>query len=241
MGNTASTTGKVALVTGSNKGIGLELVRQLAKAGVTTILTARNEAQGSAAQAQLQQEGLTVEFLPVDVTNLISIRAAAARIEQHYGKLDILVNNAGILPDEDSESNALIIAPDIVRQVFETNTLGPLQTSQVMLPLLRKSANGKIINISSGMGSLSEMDGGYPAYRISKAALNAVTRILASDLQGSAITVNSVCPGWVKTDMGGPNAERSPERSVNGILPLLLSDDGGPNGQFLRDGKPIPW
>lgn len=232
---------KIALVTGSSKGLGLELVRQLARSGVITFLTARNEAQGKAAQATLQQEGLAVEFLHMDVTNLMSIHAAANHIEQKHDKLDILVNNAGILPDEDSESNGLLIAPDIVRQVFETNTMGPLQTSQVMIHLLRRSPHGKIVNISSGMGSLAEMDGGYPAYRISKTALNAVTKILAYDLQGSAITVNSICPGWVRTDMGGPNAERSTEQSVVGILPLLLSNEPGPNGQFLRDGKPIPW
>jgi len=232
---------KIALVTGSSKGLGLELVRQLARSGVITFLTARNEAQGKAAQATLQQEGLAVEFLHMDVTNLMSIHAAANHIEQKHDKLDILVNNAGILPDEDSESNGLLIAPDIVRQVFETNTMGPLQTSQVMIHLLRRSPHGKIVNISSGMGSLAEMDGGYPAYRISKTALNAVTKILAYDLQGSAITVNSICPGWVRTDMGGPNAERSTEQSVAGILPLLLSNEPGPNGQFLRDGKPIPW
>lgn len=232
---------KIALVTGSSKGIGLELVRQLARSGVITFLTARNEAQGKAAQATLQQEGLAVELLHMDVTNLMSIHAAANHIEQKHDKLDILVNNAGILPDEDSESNGLLIAPDIVRQVFETNTMGPLQTSQVMIHLLRRSPHGKIVNISNGMGSLAEMDGGYPAYRISKTALNAVTKILAYDLQGSAITVNSICPGWVRTDMGGPNAERSTEQSVAGILPLLLSDEPGPNGQFLRDGKPIPW
>ncbi|MCE3235986.1 MAG: carbonyl reductase [Vampirovibrio sp.] len=232
---------KIALVTGSSKGLGLELVRQLARSGVITFLTARNEAQGKAAQATLQQEGLAVEFLHMDVTNLMSIHAAANHIEQKHDKLDILVNNAGILPDEDSESNGLLIAPDIVRQVFETNTMGPLQTSQVMIHLLRRSPHGKIVNISSGMGSLAEMDGGYPAYRISKTALNAVTKILAYDLQDSAITVNSICPGWVRTDMGGPNAERSTEQSVAGILPLLLSNEPGPNGQFLRDGMPIPW
>lgn len=232
---------KVALVTGSNKGIGLELVRQLATAGISTFLTSRSEHKGIAAQSLLAEEGIAVHFLHMDVTNLLSIHAAARHIEERHGKLDILVNNAGILPDEDAESGGLIIPPDIVRNVFETNTLGPLQVSQVMLPLLRKSPAGKIINISSGMGSLAEMDGGYPAYRISKTALNAVTRILATELADSDITVNSVCPGWVKTDMGGPNAAITTEQSANGIVPLLLSETPGPTGQFLRDGKPVPW
>lgn len=233
--------GKIALVTGSNKGIGLELVRQLSRAGVFTFLTSRNERKGLEAQAELAKEGVQAGFLHMDVTNLISIHAAARHIEEQHGKLDILVNNAGILPDEDAESGGLIIPPDIVRSVFETNTLGPLQVCQVMLPLLRKSPAGRIINISSGMGSLADMDGGYPAYRISKTALNAVTRILATELADSGITVNSVCPGWVQTDMGSPSAAITTDQSANGILPLLLSDTPGPTGQFLRDGRPIPW
>jgi NAD(P)-dependent dehydrogenase (short-subunit alcohol dehydrogenase family) len=232
---------KVALVTGSNKGIGLELVRQLCRAGIITYLSARDERRGLAALAHLKDEGLSPEFLTLDVTNMNSVRYAAEHIEQQHGKLDILVNNAGILLEEDGKTASLLIPPDIVCKVFETNTLGPLQTSQVMISLLRKSAAGKIINISSGMGSLNEMEGGYPAYRISKAALNAVTRVLAAELSDSAITVNSICPGWVQTDMGGPNAQRTTTESVAGILPLLLSDKPGPTGQFLRDGKPIPW
>lgn len=232
---------RIALVTGSNKGIGFELVKQLAQAGVTTVLSARTELAGQQACHQLHSIGLQISFIQLDVTDPTCIAEAAEHLRSCYGKLDILVNNAGILPDADSEASGLTVSPDVVRRVFETNTLGPLQVSQAMIPLLRLSPAGRIINISSGMGSLSDMDGGYPAYRISKTALNAVTRILAGELANTNITVNSVCPGWVKTDMGGPNAERTPAQSVAGILPLLLSEDTRFNGQFLRDGKPIPW
>jgi NAD(P)-dependent dehydrogenase (short-subunit alcohol dehydrogenase family) len=237
----ASSDQSVALVTGSSKGIGFELVRQLALAGITTILSARNSSAGQDACRKLQAEGHSVNFVSLDVTDPASISAAAEFIRQHYGKLDILINNAGILPDEDSEASILSVAPDLVRRVFETNTMGALQVCQAMIPLLRLSSAGRILNISSGLGSLNDMDRGYPSYRISKAALNAVTRILAAELTGTDITINAICPGWVQTDMGGPNAERTPAQSVAGIMPVLLSKKDRPNGEFLRDGKPIPW
>jgi NAD(P)-dependent dehydrogenase (short-subunit alcohol dehydrogenase family) len=238
-GNPTSDT--IALVTGSNKGLGFELIRQLSRAGITAILSARNESAGKEACRKLQAEGLPVNFVRLDVTDPVSISAAAEFIRNTYGKLDILINNAGILPDEDSEASGLHVSPDLVRRVFETNTLGPLQVCQAMIPLIRLSSAGRILNISSGLGSLNDMDRGYPAYRISKAALNAVTRILAAELIGTGITVNSICPGWVQTDMGGPNAERTPAQSEAGIIPVLLSKQDRPNGEFLRDGKPIPW
>lgn len=230
---------KVALVTGGNKGIGFELVRQLAKNGVRVILTARDTQRGKAAQAKLQAEGLTVDFLPLDVTQPASMDSAVKTLEERYGKLDILVNNAGILPDE--EMSGLTVPAQTVREVFETNTLGPLQLSQKLTPLLKKGQQARIMNISSGLGQLNDMEGGYPAYRISKTSLNAVTRILAAELSPYNISVNAVCPGWVRTDMGGAGATRSPEESMAGILPVLLSESNAVNGQLLRDGVPIPW
>jgi NAD(P)-dependent dehydrogenase (short-subunit alcohol dehydrogenase family) len=179
--------------------------------------------------------------LQQDVTDSQSIATTEQSIAEQFGKLDLLINNAGILPDEDSEATGATVDPDSVLKIFNTNTLGPLRICQAMLPLLKQSPAATIINVSSGLGSLTEMEGGYPGYRISKAALNAVTRILAAELAGTSVLVHSICPGWVQTDMGGPNASRTPRESVAGVLPLLLKPHPALNGLFLRDGKPIPW
>lgn len=232
---------KIAVVTGSNKGIGLELVRQLAKAGVQTVLTARSEQRGQEAQAKLKGEGLNVDFHQLDVLDPTSIKQLGDYLAERYGKVDILVNNAGILPDEDTGVNALSVSPALVLLVFQTNTLGPLMVAQQLAPLLKKSGRGRIINVSSGLGQLNDMESGYPAYSISKTALNAVTRQLAAAFRESGVTVNSICPGWVRTDMGGSNAERSTEQSVAGILPLLLDENERRTGHFMRDGQDIPW
>jgi NAD(P)-dependent dehydrogenase (short-subunit alcohol dehydrogenase family) len=230
---------KIALVTGGNKGIGLALVRQLAKSGAKAILSARDETRGLSAQAQLADEGFQVDCIKLDVTNQASVQASAELLRNRYGRLDVLINNAGILPDADS--SVLTIAPETVQAVFTTNTLGPMMVTQAMLPLLQESADARVINISSGLGQLSGMTGGYPAYRVSKAALNALTRIMAAELQNTRVTVNAVCPGWVRTDMGGPNAERSPEESAMSIVAWVLADASRPTGMFLRDGKVLDW
>jgi NAD(P)-dependent dehydrogenase (short-subunit alcohol dehydrogenase family) len=232
---------RIALITGGNRGLGLELARQLSKAEFITLIGVRDEQKGLEAQQKLKQEGLTVAVIPLDVTSTQSIKAAAESIAQEYGKLDILVNNAGILPDEDSETSATLVDPQTILRVFETNTLGPLQVSQAMIKLLRRSPSATIINISSGLGALTSMEGGYPAYRISKVSLNAVTCMLAAELSETSILVHSVCPGWVKTDMGGPNADRTPQESVASILPLLLQPHPELNGRFVQDGKPLDW
>jgi NAD(P)-dependent dehydrogenase (short-subunit alcohol dehydrogenase family) len=232
---------RIALITGANRGLGLELARQLAKSEFITLIGVRDEQKGLEAQQKLKQEGLTVAVIPLDVTNAQSIEAAAETIAQTYGKLNILVNNAGILPDEDSGTSATLVDPKTILRVFETNTLGPLQVTQAMLKLLKRSPSATIVNISSGLGALTDMEGGYPAYRISKVSLNAITRMLAAELSETSILVHSVCPGWVQTDMGGPNAARTPQDSVAGILPLLLKPHPELNGRFVQDGKPIAW
>jgi NAD(P)-dependent dehydrogenase (short-subunit alcohol dehydrogenase family) len=230
---------KIALVTGANKGIGLEICRQLAHEGVQVVLTSRDEARGIEAQRLLARHGAGVDYRRVDVTEPASMESAFTYVSEKYGKLDILVNNAGILPDQNARG--VSVSAKTVREVFETNTLGAFQVSQRFLPLLRKSESGRIINLSSGLGSLSDMGGGYPAYRISKAALNAVTLILADELRELGISVNAVCPGWVKTDMGGKNAERPVEKGASGIVKLALLEKEVPTGKFLRDGREIPW
>jgi NAD(P)-dependent dehydrogenase (short-subunit alcohol dehydrogenase family) len=230
---------KIALVTGGNKGIGMEVCRQLAASGVQVVLTARAEQRGIRAKKHLLEGGLTVDFQRLDVTLPDTIDSTFSFISKQYGILDILVNNAGILPDEDK--SALTVKKETVLEVLKTNTLGPLNLIQRFLPLLTKSKAGKIINVSSGMGSLTDMSGGYPAYRISKAALNSLTLILASELAGSNISVNSVCPGWVKTDMGGRNASRTVEQGASGIVHLALLEKQIPTGKFLRDRQVISW
>jgi|SRR5581483_293487 NAD(P)-dependent dehydrogenase (short-subunit alcohol dehydrogenase family) len=241
---TAAATGKtgvsgpspVVVVTGGNRGIGFEICRQLAQRGAQVILTALQAQAGQEAANKLAAK--TVQFHPLDVTNAASVDGLRGFVERTFGHLDALINNAGIFSKEDGPG--LEVKLEVVRSTFETNTLGPLHLAQVLTPLLKRSGAGRIINVSSGMGALSEMQGGYAAYRISKAALNAVTGILAAELSG-AVAVNSMCPGWVKTDMGGPNAEREVAQGADTAVWLALDAPQTLTGKFVRDHKVIPW
>ncbi len=238
---------KVALVTGANRGIGFEAARQLARSGFEVILTSRDVRKGEAAAARLRDEKLDVVFHPLDVTSEESVRTAVAFTRERFGRLDVLVNNAGVLLDsgwddgDPAKISAFNARLDTLRNTLEVNTLGAFRMIQECVPLMVKNGYGRVINVSSGMGQLSEMSSGYPGYRISKAALNAVTRIFASELRGSNILVNSVSPGWVRTDMGGEEADRSPEEGVRGILHLAQLPDGGPTGKFFRDQDVLDW
>ncbi|MEQ6340209.1 MAG: SDR family oxidoreductase [Gammaproteobacteria bacterium] len=239
-----STHQKIAVVTGANRGLGYETCRQLAQQGYQVVLTSRDAAKGRAATERLNAKGLDAVYHQLDVTDPGSIRQFAQFIEREFGHLDVLVNNAGVLLDVNNasdmaEASALQADIGIVRKTFETNTLGPLMLAQALVPLMKSA--GCIVNVSSGMGQLAEMDGGWPGYRLSKTALNAVTRILASELAGSRIKVNSVCPGWVKTDMGGAYAERPVEKGAETIVWLATLPEDGPSGGFFRDMQPIPW
>jgi NAD(P)-dependent dehydrogenase (short-subunit alcohol dehydrogenase family) len=232
----------VALVTGANRGLGLETARQLATKGYRVILTARNEPAGIAAAERLQGDGLDVSYHALNVTD----EAAVERLRQHvidsFGRLDALINNAGVFPDPTpgtAESSIFEAKPEPLRTGFETNTLAPLRLCQRLIPLMQ--GQGRVVNVSSGMGQLSEMNGGCPAYRLSKTALNAVTRIFADELSGTGVKVNSVCPGWVRTDMGGPEAELSVAEGAAGIVWAATLPDDGPSGGFFRHGKPIDW
>ena len=228
----------VIVVTGANRGIGLEICRQLAARGARVVLTARKQDAGEKALKQLAVQKLSVRFHPLDVTCAQSIQSLYAFLERDLGGLDVLINNAGILPDDDA--NGLEVKLATVRAALETNTLAPLQIAQVLAPLLRRSRDGRIINVSSGMGALSDMGGDHAAYRISKTALNAVTAILAAELRGS-VAVNSMCPGWVRTDMGGPNAERDVSQGADTGVWLALDAPRELTGKFVRDRKVIPW
>jgi NAD(P)-dependent dehydrogenase (short-subunit alcohol dehydrogenase family) len=232
---------KLALVTGANRGIGFETCRQLAKLGIRVVLTARDRGKGQAAVDQLRGEGLDISFQPLDVTDHDRIQELARFFQDEIGRLDVLVNNAGILPDPRLASSALHADLDRVRAAMEVNAYGPLSLAQVLIPLMKAQRYGRIVNVSSGMGQLTDMNGGYPAYRLSKLALNGVTRILAAELADTNIKVNSACPGWVRTAMGGPTAPRTPAEGADTIVWLATLPDDGPSGRFFRDRQPIPW
>ncbi|MBL8258487.1 MAG: SDR family oxidoreductase [Candidatus Competibacteraceae bacterium] len=236
----------VAVVTGANRGLGLETVRQLARRDIRVIVTCRNPSRGEAAFEKLVAEGLDVVFHALDVTSESSVAELGAFIHSRCGRVDMLVNNAGVYLDshgtEDGGSASVFNASlETLSATLKTNLYGPLLLAQELVPLMKQQHYGRIVNVSSGMGQLSEMEGKSPAYRISKTALNALTRILAAETRGFNILVNSVCPGWVRTDMGGPNAEKTVEQGASGIVWAATLPDDGPSGGFFRDGQPISW
>ena len=232
---------RVAVVTGANRGIGLEICRQLGKRGdIHVVLTSRDEPKGRSAAKKLAADGADVEFRPLDVTKERSVKALADFIGTVQDRCDILVNNAGILADPRG-SRFLDSKVKTYRETLDVNLFGALMLAQALVPLMRKNRYGRIVNVSSGMGQLSDMDIGSPAYRISKAALNALTGILAAELKGSGVLVNSMSPGWVRTDMGGPDAPRTVAQGADTAVWLATLPDGGPTGGFFQDRKPIPW
>lgn len=231
---------RIAVVTGANRGVGFEISRQLAKRGLRVVLASRDPAKGRAAARALRGQGLEVESRTLDVTSARSIGALAAFLEKRHGRLDVLVNNAGILIDPHG-SRFLGSRVKTYRDTLETNLFGPLMLCQALAPLMRKNGYGRIVNVSSGLGQLSAMGTGTPAYRISKTALNALTRIVAAELKDANVLVNSMCPGWVKTGIGGPQAPRTPQQAADTAVWLALLPDGGPSGGFFRDRRPIPW
>jgi NAD(P)-dependent dehydrogenase (short-subunit alcohol dehydrogenase family) len=230
---------RLALVTGANRGIGFEICRQLAHRGIRVLLTARDERKGQEAAARLRQDGLDVQFHQLDVTDPESVRRLTGAVAAGRGAADILVNNAAVYPDEDTPG--LTIDLDTVRQTMEVNAYGPLRLCQALIPLMRRRRYGRVVNVSSGAGSLAEMTGGTLAYRVSKATLNAITRILADEVRGSGILINAMCPGWVRTEMGGRSAPRSVEEGADTAVFLATLPADGPTGGFFRDRKPIPW
>lgn len=237
------TVTRTALVSGANRGIGFEIVRQLARLGVMAAVGARDPEDGKTAAASLQSEGLDVPVVALDVTSDESALAAVAEVKRLFGRLDILVNNAAVLLDEPGGFQASLfdLKADTLRRTMETNLLGPIRLTQAAVPLMREQDYGRIVNMSSGAGQLAEMGGGYPAYRMSKTALNALTRITAAELGAGNVKVNAMCPGWVKTDMGGPEATRTVEEGADTAVWLATLPDDGPTGGFFRDRKPFAW
>jgi len=236
-----NTKNKLALVTGANRGIGLEVCRQLAQKGFKVILTSRNPEKGQKALQGLQLAKEKIVFYPLDLCNEDTLQDLKEFIQKKYGHLDVLVNNAGIFLDPNPnkpESSIFKVPLETFRQTMETNVYGPLLLIRALVPLMKPGA--RIINVASGAGQLTEMCGRFPAYRTSKTALNALTRIFAYELQDREILVNSVCPGWVRTDMGGPNATRSVEKGADTIVWLALTPEKT-TGKFFRDQKELSW
>ncbi len=235
---------KIAIVTGGNRGIGFEICRQLAREkDIQVLLTSRDKDKGKDACAQLKKEGLEVLSYELDVTDENEIFRFRDYLKKEYGRVDILVNNAGIFIDSHDHTEASVFSVDIktIRKTMKTNAYGSLFMCQALVPLMNKNNYGRIVNISSGMGQLSEMNGGSVGYRLSKVALNGLTRIWADELKGTNVLINSMCPGWVKTGMGGANATRSVEEGADTAIWLATLPDDGPSGGFFRDRKEIAW
>jgi len=238
---------KIALVTGATRGIGLETVRQLASAGVQVLLAGRDANKAAVAAQQLSGQGLPVESIALDVTSAASIAAAADEVAKKYGRLDILINNAGVFIDDFAKAPSEQ-SLETWRDTFDTNLFGVVATTQAFLPLLRESQAGRIVNVSSGLGSLtlhsdpaSEIyDIKVPAYNISKTALNGWTVHLAYELRATPIKVNAIHPGSVKTDMNS-SGELDIVTGAKSSVEMALLDDAGPSGSFVHLGEVLPW
>jgi len=236
---------RIAIVTGGNRGMGLETCRQLARRGYGVVLTSRETAQGEAVAARLQEEeGLEVEPFRLDLTRAEDIAALIAHARRRLGRVDVLVNNAGLYLEYGGaavrdRTSVFETQLPVVRVIVETNLLGPLALSQGLIAMMREAGYGRVVNVTSAMGQLAEMGGGAPGYRLAGVGINAMTRIFAHELQGTNVLVNSVDPGWVRTRSS--DAHRSVEEGVETTVWLATLPDGGPSGQFFRDKEPISW
>lgn len=238
---------RIALVTGATRGIGVEIARGLGAAGVTVLLGARDLDRGERWAQDLAADGVTAEAVQLDVTDDASVGAAAAWIDARFGRLDVLVNNAGIALDTLGPASATDVA--VMRRTYETNVFGVVAVTNAMLPLLRRAPSARIVNVSSGLGSLTQTSGpdgawsAYPllAYASSKTAVNALTVQYANELRGTAITVNASDPGYCATDLNGHRGPRTPAQGAAVTVALALWGDGGPTGEFHDEAGPLPW
>lgn len=229
---------RIALVTGGNRGIGREVVRQVATAGDTALLGARNVVQAREVAASLTGGPGRVEIVPLDVADRASIARAARHVGNTHGRIDVLINNAAI--HYDTSQRGVDADLQIVEEALQTNLLGAWRVTQAFLPMLRRSDHPRIVNVSSESGSLASMGGGTPAYSVSKAALNALTRVLSDELRSEGMLVNAVCPGWTATEMGGRGGRPVADGAASVLWAADLPDDG-PTGGFFRDGRSLPW
>ncbi len=229
----------IALVTGGNRGIGFEICRGLGKLGMHVILAARQPGEGERACATLQGEGLAVTWQELDVRDPQAIRRVAGRALEQFGRVDVLVNNAGVYLDEDRSVFDLPV--NVLQETLEVNLTAPLLLCQALVPAMKRRNYGRVVNVSSEMGQLEGMGGYTAAYRISKAALNALTGVLAAETRSRNLKINSMCPGWVRTRMGGASAPRSVEQGADTALWLATLPDDGPSGGFFKNRKQIHW
>ena len=244
-----TTQKQVALVTGANKGLGFEISRQLGKQGMTVVMATRDVARGTEAAAKLAAEGLDAHFVPLDAIDTASVATLPEQIQERFGRLDVLVNNAAVNLDVDWTTSASETDPQLIRQTMETNVIGIHSITRALLPLLRQSKSGRIVNMSSGFGSITERaDPSSPyagrwsvSYTISKAALNMLTVLYAQELKSTSIEVNAACPGWVRTDMGSEQAPLSPEEGADTPVWLATLPAEGPTGGFFNSRLPIEW
>lgn len=236
-------TKKTALVTGANRGIGFAIAHKLAELRISVLAGVRNEANAIAAGAAFAKLGVDVEPVIIDVADAAALPSALKAIEQRHAPIDILVNNAAILIDGPGGFSASLfdMTDDTLRRTWETNVLAPAAIIRTLLPGMIARGYGRIVNVSSLAGQLAGMSSGFPAYRISKTALNAVTRIAAAEAAKDNIKVNACSPGWVRTDMGGPDAPRSPEKGAETAVWLATLPPDGPTGGFFEDKKAVPW
>ncbi len=233
------TLSRVALVTGANRGIGFEICRQLAAAGLTAVVSGRHEAKTRRAAEALIAKGHEVRHVQLDVTDADSRRRALAFIEGELGRLDVLVNNAAIAVDR--RLSILDMEMEVVRQTFEVNYFGPLSLCRASIPLMKNHDYGRIVNVSSGRASFTRLAADGPAYRMSKTTLNAFTRVLAAELEEAPILVNAMTPGWVRTRLTGPNAPLSVAQGADTAVWLATLPDDGPRGQFFKNREVFPW
>jgi len=229
----------VAVVTGGNRGIGLEICKELSKVGCRVVLTSRDEEHGKQAAAKLGADKKNIVYHKLDVTDSKDIETLRDWILKMYGRVDMLINNAGVYLDKGT--SVFNVDEKIVKETLDVNFYGAFNICRALVPIMRQNGYGRIVNISSGYGAMSEMAGYHAAYRISKAALNALTLIMADELRDGDIKVNAVCPGWVNTDMGGRMAPVSAEKAAKDIVYVALMDEKGPTGSFFRRKKPIEW
>ena len=238
---------RITLVTGANKGIGLQVARELALLGHTVLIGARSKAVGTEVEAKLTEEGLRAVFVPIDVTDHHTIEAAAGLIEKRFGRLDVLVNNAGVALDAGAPPSQASL--EVIRKTFETNVFGAFAVLQAMLPLLRQSEAGRVVNVSSGLGSLTlNSDPDYEfsrvkllAYNSSKTTLNAFTVQLAHELKNTTIKVNSADPGFTATDLNNHSGTRTVEQAARIVVRLATLPESGPTGGFFDENGPVPW
>ena len=234
-----STNKKIAIVTGASRGIGLETCRQLSQKGIITILTSRDEILGKKAVASLTKEGGDLIYHQLDVSDSGSVAGLKDYVSEKFKRCDILVNNAGVFLDRGV--SIFDLPQKTLQETLEINFFGALNMCQEFVPLMQEIGFGRIVNVSSGMGSIASMGGGSAAYKLSKLAMNGMTRIMADEIKDDNIKINSMAPGWVRSDMGGANAPRSLVQGADTIIWLATLADDGPNGGFFEDRAPAAW